>query len=160
MPWPTQTMPFEGSISNQEPDFTMTGPRIHPSRLQQMTTGNHNAYERNNYYASSVRNDDAISNANAQSISPPDSIVTTRTHSGAQRSKHITPDSSGIFTKGLPIPLAFHVLAGPMQKVAEMTITVSPFSFHCTGLKLMGISEWEEVSWSHSIEPRMSLFPR
>jgi hypothetical protein len=153
-------MPFEGSISNQVPDFNMTEPRIHPSRLQQTNTGNDNAYGRNNYYASSVRNDDAISIAKSQSISPPGSIVTTRTQSAAQRLQQIAPESIGIFTKGLPLPLAFHVLAGPMQKVAVMTITVSPFRLITPVFKLMGISEWEEVSWSRSIEPRISSFPR
>lgn len=57
----------------------------------------------------------------------------------------------GIFTQGLPLPLAFHVLSGPMQKVAEMTITVSPMIL-APNNRLTGFSEWEEASSFHSIE--------
>jgi hypothetical protein len=49
-------------------------------------------------------------------------VVTTTTQANQQGNKQ---GSSGVFVKGQPLPLALHVLAGPMQKVAEMTITVS-----------------------------------
>ena len=57
-----------------------------------------------------------------QSIPPTASVIITTTqanqHGNDQR-------SSDISVKGQPLPLAFHVLVGPMQKVAEMTVTVS-----------------------------------
>ena len=57
-----------------------------------------------------------------QLIPPTESVITITT----QAIQHGNDQgSSGIFVRGQPLPLAFHVLAGLMQKVAEMTITVS-----------------------------------
>jgi hypothetical protein len=116
-------MPFEGLIDSQLPNFKMTGPRIHPSRLQQMNTGNSESYHRNQFIQGpTIRADDASSIAHTRSISPTASVITTTTQA-IQHGNH--QESTGVFVKGQPLPLAFHVLAGPMQKVAEMTIIVS-----------------------------------
>jgi hypothetical protein len=66
--------------------------------------------------------DDASSIAHTRSVSPTASVITTTTQPNQQGNNQ---ESTGVFVKGQPLPLAFHVLAGPMQKVAEMTITVS-----------------------------------
>ena len=116
-------MPFESLVDSQLPSFKMTGPRIHPSRLQQMNTGNSESYRRNqSIYGPPIRTDDPPSIAHTRSIFPTASVITTTTHA-IQHGNH--QESTGVFVKGQPLPLAFHVLAGPMQKVAEMTITVS-----------------------------------
>jgi hypothetical protein len=101
----------------------MTGPRIHPSRLQQMKTGTGESYGRNgSIYGPTIRADDASSVAHTRSISPTASVITTTTQANQPGNSQ---GSGGVFVRGQPLPLAFHVLAGPMQKVAEMTITVS-----------------------------------
>jgi hypothetical protein len=116
-------MPFEGLVSSQLPSFKMTGPRIHPSRLQQMNTGNSESSRLNqSMYGPVMRADDASSIAHTPSISPTGSVITTTTQAINYGNSQ---GSSGVFVKGQPLPLAFHVLAGPMQKVAEMTIAVS-----------------------------------
>jgi hypothetical protein len=69
-----------------------------------------------------IKADDASSIAHTRSISPTASLVTTTTQANQHEKNQ---ESSGVFVRGQPLPLAFHVLAGPMQKVAEMTITVS-----------------------------------
>jgi hypothetical protein len=116
-------MPFQEPVSSQLPDFMMTGPRIHPSRLQQMNTGNGETYGRiPPMYGSTVKADDASSIAHTRSVSPTVSVITTTTQANQQGNNQ---GSKGVFVKGQPLPLAFHALAGPMQKVAEMTITVS-----------------------------------
>jgi hypothetical protein len=120
---PTYDMPFEGLIDSQLPNFSMTGPRIHPSRLQQMNTGNSELHPRNQLiHGPTIRADDASSIAHTRSISPMASVITTATQA-IRHGNH--QESTGVFVKSQPLPLAFHVLAGPMQKVAEMTITVS-----------------------------------
>jgi hypothetical protein len=88
-----------------------------------MNTGNGESYGQiTSMYDLTVKADDASSIAHTRSISPTASVVTTATQAN-QHGKN--QDSSGVFVRGQPLPLAFHVLAGPMQKVAEMTITVS-----------------------------------
>lgn len=104
----------------------MAGPRIHPSRLQQMATGNGESYGRNHsWYGSMAKTDDGMSIAQTRSISPAASVVTTTAHTVQQIHNG---RSVGIFVRGQALPLAFHVLAGPMQKVAEMTVTVRNLS--------------------------------
>jgi hypothetical protein len=116
-------MPSEGPVNTQFPSFMMAGPRIHPSRLQQMNTGTDESYWRNqSMYGPTIRADDTASFAHARSISPTASVVTTTTQAN-QHEK--VQGSSGVFVKDQPLPLAFHVLGGPMQKVAELTVTVS-----------------------------------
>ena len=121
-------MPTKGPVFRQLPDFMMTGPRIHPSRLQQMTTGSGNGGSYGRIipmYASTIRPDDASSVAHTPSISPTASVITTTTQPDQQGNHQ---GSKYVFVKGEPLPLALHILAGPMQKVAEMTITVSTVS--------------------------------
>jgi hypothetical protein len=116
-------MPSEGPIDTQLPSFMMAGPRIHPSRLQQMDTGTGESYGPNqSMYVPTIRVNDTASIALTRSISPTASVVTTTTQANQLVQ---TQGLSGVFVKGQPLPLAFHVLAGSMQKVAEMTITVS-----------------------------------
>lgn len=116
-------MPFEGLIDSQLPNFKMTGPRIHPSRLQQMNTGNSESSRLNqSMYGPVMRADDSSNIVHTRSISPTASVITTTTQAIQQENNQ---ESTGVFVKGQPLPLAFHVLAGPMQKVAEMTIAVS-----------------------------------
>jgi hypothetical protein len=116
-------MPFQEPVSSQLPDFMMTGPRIHPSRLQQKNTGNSESSRLNqSMYGPVMRADDASNIVHTRSISPTASVITTTTQA-IQHGNH--QESTGVFVKGQPLPLAFNILAGPMQKVAEMTITVS-----------------------------------
>jgi hypothetical protein len=120
---PTYDTPFEGLIDSQIPSFKMTGPRIHPSRLQQMKTGNSESYGRDApTYRPTIKADDASGIAYTRSISPTASVVTTPTQPNQQGN---IQGPCGVFVKGSPLPLASHVLAEPMQKVAEMTVTVS-----------------------------------
>jgi len=105
-------MPFENPVKVQLPDFMMTGPRIHPSRLQQVNTGNGGSYGQNTpTYESSIKANDTLSTAHTRSLSPTASVITTTTqaHPNGQNQ-----GSSGVFARCQPLPLAFHVLAGPM----------------------------------------------
>lgn len=122
-PWSVHRMSSEGPIVRQElPDFNMAGPRIHPSRLQQMSTGNGETHSRDySMNGSAPRSDDAGTIGYTRTNSPAISVATA-----TQVSRQITERTpSGVFVRGQLLPLVFHVLAGPLQKVAEMTIAVS-----------------------------------
>ena len=65
----------------------------------------------------------------SETPSPLDAPTTTgsfdQTHTGQQDGKYM----SGVFAKSPQLALTFHVLAGPLQKIAELNITVSG-TFH------------------------------
>jgi len=146
---PVYTFPPEGPITQQElPNFLMAGPRIHPSRLQHMTTGDTASHGRGrSAYVSPPTIEDAEGIAHSQSISPTSSLITTTTQSIQQQKDQ---GLSGVFVTDQPLPLAFRVMPGPLQKVAEMTVTVSnPFT---TLPWLTRSSEWEEGSLFRFIE--------
>lgn len=115
--------PSENIVDNQVPDFMLSGPRIHPSRLRQMNTGTGESYSgRNSIYGPTAKSGVASSIAGTRPTSPATSVGSNAT----QGDQHgVTQPMIGVLVKGLPLPLSFHVLAGSMQKVAEITITVS-----------------------------------
>ena len=125
-PWSTQGLPSDGPISNQMPSFAMPKRRMDFSEYREMDISLDESHDRiKAARSSSIRADDSISIADTRSISPPASILTNKSHDNKHSSQQINQSPNGIFARGQPLPLAFHVMSGSMQKLAEMTITVS-----------------------------------
>jgi hypothetical protein len=116
---------YGSSVTRQIPSFELADHDTTISRLPPMLTGsNRIGYQQARSIAPSDFDRPTTPQIYQAPVFPP-SAASDQAKSDDTSRIASKADLSGVFAKGQLLPLAFHVLPGPMKKLAEMTITVS-----------------------------------